>query len=358
MEGQVTIRKIEEHFRKKVQKDPTIHNAYLLVESEKNDLHVNMAEGTTGNTPVHAQQPYYIASVSKLFTSVLFAILVEKGMCSFDEYMTKYLEPNVYHNLHVYQGKDYTNGIQLKHLLNHTSGLQDFLEDKPTRGKSMVELVLNDPAHQWTPREVITWAKENMRPFFPPGQGFHYSDTGYHLLGLIIENITNQPLHEAYHQYIFQPLQMTNSYLHGSTPIEKSKYPVADLYIQNVNIVNHQSLSIVYAGGGIVSTNKDLLTFMKALVEEKIIGKNMIQKMKADCGKFFLGIDYGYGIMNIKTVPILMPAKYNAWGNAGSTGSFMFYHPGKEAYVIGSFNHFGYGQKGIRFLLQVVNKLS
>lgn len=96
---------------------------------------------------------------------------------------------------------------------------------------------------------------------------------------------------------------------------------------------------------------------MKALVHYQILKKKTIEIMKNDCGKFFLGIDYGYGLMNIKTVPVLMPVKYNSWGNAGSTGSIMFYHPATDAYIIGTMNQFGYGQKGIRLMLQIADKL-
>jgi D-alanyl-D-alanine carboxypeptidase len=62
--------------------------------------------------------------------------------------------------------------------------------------------------------------------------------------------------------------------------------------------------------------------------------------------------------MNVKTVPILMPAKYNVWGNAGSTGTFMFYHPSTETYIIGGLNEVTYGKKGIRFMLKIVDKIT
>jgi D-alanyl-D-alanine carboxypeptidase len=62
---------ITDHFRKRVQKDPKIHNAYLLVHSEQRGIHLNVAEGSTGQLPANAQQPYFIASIGKLFTAVL-----------------------------------------------------------------------------------------------------------------------------------------------------------------------------------------------------------------------------------------------------------------------------------------------
>jgi D-alanyl-D-alanine carboxypeptidase len=345
---------IEQFFKTKVEKDPKIHNAYLRVHSERHGIDIHVA---TGEESVHAEQPYYIASVSKLFTSVLFGQLVEQGLCSYEDNISQYLDADILKNLHIYKEKDYTNEIKIKHLLNNTSGLHDFFEDKPLKGKSMYELIVNEPNRTWTPLEVINWAKENLKNHFPPGERFHYSDTGYHLLGFIIEKITGSPFHEVLRKNIFEPLDMKHSHFSRTEPVEKSPYELAKLYFGNTEVSNYECLSFLFAGGGVVSTTGDLLKFMKALVHNQILKKETIEKMKNDWGKFFLGIDYGYGVMNIKTVPVLMPAKYNSWGNAGSTGSFMFYHPATDAYIIGTLNQSGYGQKGIRLMLQIADKL-
>ena len=347
-------RGIESLFQKIVEKDPKIHNAYLRVVSEKSGIDIDLA---AGKEALHPQQPYYIASVSKLFTAVLFGQFVEQGLCSFEDNISRYLDAEVLNKLHIYKGNDYTNEIKIKHLLNHTSGLHDFVEDQPVNGKAMPDLVVDEPDRTWTPLEVIHWAKENLKNHFPPGRGFHYSDTGYHLLGLIAENIAELPFHELLRKKIFEPFNMNHAHLSRTEPAEVSAHKVAKLYVRNTDVTSNKSLSFLYAGGGIVSTTNDLLTFMKALVHHQILKGETIEKMKADCGRFFLGIDYGYGIMNIRTVPVFMPAKYNCWGNAGSTGSVLFYHPGTDAYIIGNMNQFGYGQKGVRFMLQIVDKL-
>jgi D-alanyl-D-alanine carboxypeptidase len=130
---------ITEHFAKIVQKDRKIHNAYLLIHSEKLGIHLNMAEGSTGSRPTNVQQPYFTASIGKLFTSVLMGILVEKGMISYEDSITQFLDNNLLHNLHIYRRKDYTDKIKVKHLLNHTSGLHDYFDDKPKQGKSMID---------------------------------------------------------------------------------------------------------------------------------------------------------------------------------------------------------------------------
>ncbi|BAQ09084.1 beta-lactamase [Bacillus sp. OxB-1] len=345
---------IEHFFKKRVKKDPKIHNSALLVHSEKLDIDVQVSEGENTH---HPRQPYYIASVSKLVTAVLVGMLEERSLLSFEDPISKYIDADLMKDLHVYKRVDYSEDIRVKHLLNHTSGLHDFVEEQPKQGKSIIDMLLEEPTHKWTPREVIEWAKQHFVPHFPPGEGFHYSDTGYHLLGLIVEKATGMSLGKNLQTMIFQPLGMTQTYLVFSDAVVETELPVARLYMRNEDITDHTSLSLLYAGGGIVSTTQDLLLFMKALVHHQLVNEKTLAKMKSDWSKFFVGIDYGYGVMNFKTVPILMPAKYNVWGNAGSTGSFLFYHPQLDAYVIGSFNHFRHDKKGIRFMLQVIDKL-
>ena len=349
---------IADRFRNKVHKDRKIHNGYLLVHSEKTGIHLNIAEGVTGNIPANVNQPYYIASIGKLFTSVLVGILFEKGELSYEDRITQYLDDDLIHNLHVYKGIDYTGHITIKHLLNHTSGLHDYFGDKPKQVTPMLDQILSEPSHFWTPQEIVQWSKEHLKSHFPPGEGFHYSDTGYHILGLVIENITSMPFHKALEHYLFMPLGMNHSYLVCySEPLANSDYPIANVYVGDVDVTQYRSLSADYAGGGIVATSEDLLRFMKALVIHKIIREGTFKKMQ-DWAKFAIGIDYGYGLMNFKTIPLLMPKRYNVWGNAGSTGSFMFYHPEMDAYFIGSLNQFGYHSKGIRIMFKMIDILS
>jgi len=355
-----TQQSIEKLFRNTVQKDRKIHSAYLSVHSDKLGIHINIAEGSSNNIPANENQPYYIASVGKLFTSVIVGVLFEQGKLSYDDKITPYLDEDLLQNLHIFKGKDYTDQIRIRHLLNHTSGIHDYFGDKPKHTTPMLEQIIGEPSRFWTPREVIQWSKNNLDSHFPPGKGFHYSDTGYHILGLIIENATSMPFHTALKQYVFQPLAMNHSYLvQHSEPLMQSDYPVSDIYIDEtrIDVTQTRSLSIDYAGGGIVSTSDDLLKFMKALVKNVIISAYTFEKMK-DWARFFFGIDYGYGVMSIKTIPIFMPKKYNSWGNAGSTGSFLFYHPAMDAYFIGTLNHQGYHVKGIRMMLKVINILS
>ncbi|MFV8829829.1 serine hydrolase domain-containing protein [Alkalihalobacterium sp. APHAB7] len=338
------IQSIEKSFRKQVQKDQNVKSACLLVHSDTNDIHLNIQEGLSDSN-----QPVYMASVGKTFTSVLIGMLVEKGKLTYDDHISKYLEDSLIEKLHVFNGNDYSHQIKIKHLLNHTSGL-------PDNFRPLFEQLLNDPDFYMSPEETITWAKNHQHPIAPPGTKFNYTDTNYHLLGLIIENLTNLPFHEAITQYIYEPLEMMNSsILYDSEPLDKQTTAVADFYANQNKITNYKGYAgIDYAGGGVVSTGEDLLKFMKALTTHHLVKKETLKIMMSDKVKYGVGIDYGYGIMQFKPVPLLMPKKFQVWGHAGATGSYMFYHPALDTYVIGTFNDFAYERKGVKFMLMNV----
>jgi D-alanyl-D-alanine carboxypeptidase len=201
--------------------------------------------------------------------------------------------------------------------------------------------------------------KKNSEPHFPPGTGFQYTDTNYHLLGLIIEKRTGLPFHEALKEYIYEPLGMKHaSMLHYSEPMEPSSLPIADFYIRGTRLNEVKAYgSLDYAGGGVVAPTEDLLTYMKALVSHQLVSEGTLQTMKADRNRFTLGIQYGCGIWHLTPIPLLMPKRYASWGVAGVTGAFMFYHPEMDAYFIGTFNDSSYKRKFVQFMGKTMNQL-
>lgn len=145
--------------------------------------------------------------------------------------------------LHFYKGKDYSNQITIKHLLQQTSGLYDVFYD-------LLNKISADSSFKPTTREAIIWGKNNLKPVSIPGKKHHYTDTNYYLLGLIIESITQKPFHQVMHELIFEPLKMKHAYLHGfSSPKVKSTHPPAKLYINNLDLLAIKNLhQIDYAG--------------------------------------------------------------------------------------------------------------
>jgi len=343
---------IENIFRNKVRKDSKIENAYLLVHSDKLGLHMNVAEGSTGNINANPQQPNYMASVGKLFTSTIISLLHERGKLSFNDKISNYLDKELINNLHVYKGKDYTEKIIIKHLLKQRSGLYDNFWP-------LLEKIFDDQKFNISPREAVIWGKNNLKPFAPPGEKTKYTDTNYHLLGLIIENITGMSFDEVLKDYIFIPLGMMNSsMLYYSKPLKEYSYPMANFSVNGRVINDYKRFAeLDFAGGGVVATNEDLLKFMTALVTGKIIKKETLEIMKNDSSRLHFGIEYGYGIWQFETIPILLPEKYNCWGCVGATGSFMFYHPRLDTYIIGNFNDTSYMRKGLKFMKNIIKEL-
>jgi D-alanyl-D-alanine carboxypeptidase len=342
---------VEVLFWNQVEKDPQIKNAYLLVHSDKTGLHINLAEGSGEKRKPTPQQPNYMASVGKLFTSVIVSMLHEKGKLSFEDRISNYLDSELIDGLHVYKGKDYSSEIQIRHLLNQTSGLPDHFYP-------LLEKLLADHNYVKDPQQAVEWTKKNLTPRAVPGKKTHYTDTNYHLLGLIVEQVCGEPFHAVLKKLIFDPVGMKQAYMLGySKPEEPSPEPEAGFYWNQTRLNDIEGYAgLDYAGGGVVAPLEDLLLFMKALVGYELVSEETLAQMKNDSTKLNFMFDYGYGIWQVRTIPLLIPSKYKSWGVLGATGAFLFYHPELALYVIGNFNHSAWQRKSVQFMFRVMDK--
>jgi D-alanyl-D-alanine carboxypeptidase len=355
--------RIKEKLKKMVFRDKNLKNAPLLIHSDKYSFHWKFAFGNTEEEQksIDKDNPYHIASIGKTFTSLIIAKLYQRSKINYDDPISKYLSPEILENLFVYKGRDYSKDVLVKQLLNHTSGVADYYEDKSIKGKPIKELVIEEPDRFWRPEDTIDYTRDKLKTISVPGKKFHYSDTGYNLLGKIIEKITGKSFHENLHIEIFNPLGMSNSYfLYYSKPKEKNHYAIAPAYIGKHEVSTFKSLSADWAGGGIISTTEDLLLFHKALVNNALIKKETFELFKKDLGRFGLGMNYGYGVLflDIKKMTFFLSKAYNMWGNFGSIASYMFYNPVYDIYIIGTFNHSNYIVKQVFFLIDVIRKVS
>jgi D-alanyl-D-alanine carboxypeptidase len=143
---------------------------------------------------------------------MIIAKLYERGKLNYDNPISKFLSGEMLKGLFEYRGTDYSRDVLIKHLLGHTSGIADYYEDKPIAGKSIKELVIEEPQRFWKPDDTIDYTRNHQRAVAALGEKFHYSDTGYNLLGKIIEKITDKTFHDNLHDEIFSPLGMDASY--------------------------------------------------------------------------------------------------------------------------------------------------
>jgi len=166
-------------------------------------------------------QPFHMASIGKLFTALLIMRLVERGRVRLDQAVCDLLDATTVQQLFVYKGVDYADRVTVAQLLGHTSGVADYFEGRTWGAPPVVRQMVSDPDHFWTPAELLTFTRTYQRAQAAPGATFHYSDTGYILLGLIVEKGMGMPFEECLRQEIFAPLGMHKSYLmHRGSPIE------------------------------------------------------------------------------------------------------------------------------------------
>lgn len=327
----------EKIFQEELKKEK-IYNAFLDVCSPTLQFDWEFSGGRflNGDT-VTTANPFYTASIGKTFTATAIALLVEKDNIKFDDKISQYLPAEVMKNLHVFEEKDYSSEITIAQLLQHTSGLPDYFEGETVDGSpNVIENIFFDTARFWEPVETIQFSKDKMKPHFPPGSGYLYSDTEYVLLGMIIENVSGMALQDFFQKHFFEPLKMENTWMNlRSEPLSETG-KMAEFYAGDFECSSMTSLSADWAGGGIVSTSADLITFQKALNSGKLISKNTLKIMQNWIPET-QGMYYGFGLRKVvfnelsSTLPNL-----NVIGHSGSTGSFMYYCPQLDVYLAGT----------------------
>lgn len=319
-----------------VRGDRSVKNCQLSVLKGDGSFSWSGAAGIAHDQAMMTKDtPLFIASITKLYTAVVVMRLSEKGAISLDDPMSKYLPSAVIQGIHVYQGKDYSREITIRQLLSHSSGIADYYSEKGMDGKSLFDMFVENPDRAWTVDETIDRARRDLKPNFQPGMGTSYSDTNFQLLGKIIEAVAGMPLGNAYQDFIFRPVGLTHTWLisrqhaNPATP--------ADVFYRNTNITKVRSNGAYWAEGGIVSTADEMIAFLKALNDGKIVSRETLESMH-DWRKWHFPLEYGLGTMHfVLPRPMSFVMKMPPlWGHSGSTGSFLYYCPDLDLYMAGT----------------------
>jgi D-alanyl-D-alanine carboxypeptidase len=222
--------------------------------------------------PMMPEDHFRVGSNTKTFTGTVILQLVDEGKLGLDDPVSDY-QPEV------------PNGenITIRQLLDMTSGLFNYSEDEEFN-----QTLDTEPAKVWTPQEVVEIGFQH-EPYFAPGEGFHYSNTNTVLLGMIVEQLTGQPLEQQFQERLFEPLGMTGTLLPerssaaipdphsqgymyqtnvedlSTTVLEGEKAEQADASAGTPNDVTDANPSWGWAAGAGISTLQDLRVWVKAL---------------------------------------------------------------------------------------------
>jgi len=325
-----------------VKSEDPIHNAVLLVECPKMKWKgaAGMADGK--NEPMTADHKIKIASIGKTFTATVVLQLIEEGYLHLDDTIDKFLDNPIVNldRLHIYEGTAYGRQITIEHLLSHTSGIADYMEDP-----RFVPDVIKQPKMQYDAAKILNKYYEyetNKNAKFPPGKGFNYSDVNYVLLAMIIERVTGETYHAQLKARIFDPLGMENSYLeHYEEP--RGDQPLSHAFLSTMDLVTDINTSMDWGGGGIVSTCEELNTFFRMLMHGKLFReKTTLGQMLGAADKGLGGTDYDYGLGIMKR----SIHGLTFYGHGGAYDCDVFYCPDKDISVCMSLNQMStHGQR-------------
>ena len=214
-------------------------------------------ESRTASTPA---TNFRLASVSKQFTAATVLMLVDRGKLSLDDTLDEFFP-----GFPKYGGK-----ITVKHLLAHTSGLPHYEEIIPAGTK----LQLDDP-------DVLHLLMDAKEPRFAAGAKFEYSNSGYTLLGLIVEIAAQQPFHDFMRKEIFLPLGMNDTVLYQRGLNEVPQRAYGHERKEGEWIRADQSLTSAIRGdGGVYSSLQDYRKWLKAIdAQEKLLSKESYAAM-------------------------------------------------------------------------------
>lgn len=258
---------------------------------------------------------FHAASVGKMLTATLAFQLAERGALDLDAPVT------------IDEVEGLASGpVTARQLLTHTGGIADYFEG------GVRKLAKREPDRRWTPNELLDFTRTNRQPRSRPGERFAYSDTGYVLLGRVIEETVGAPLASQLHERILDPAGMSRSCLlfhsspGGGPAISAAALDIAPLLIDGVDLSRAESLSCDWAGGGVVTTLDDLLRFDSAWHAGELIGEASRQAMGDIRHRFRPGIHYGAGLMQLRYegfMPLLRGLP-RLTGHLGVTGAHLF----------------------------------
>ncbi len=220
--------------------------------------HANIELDVATNT----DHVFRIGSITKQFTAVAILMLEEQGKLNLNDEITKFLPD--------YPTQDKT--ITVEHLLRHTSGIMSY-----TNMPSFVEVMKKE----MTKDDIVNMFKD-VPLEFEPGSEFKYNNSGYFLLGLIIEKVSGSSYETFLQKNIFDKADMRSSYYDTHAPIIKNRATGYDGSDGDYTNALHISMDWPYAAGALMSTVGDLLKWNSALHDGKLISKTTLAKAFVD----------------------------------------------------------------------------
>lgn len=225
-------------------------NGNIVFETYNGTGHIPGTDKIDANTPTH------IASVSKTFTAMMVLKLAQEHKINLDAEFKDYFPDFNY------------SGVTIKTLLNHRSGLPNYLYFMDKLGWDKKKFMTNKDVYAW-----LIQKKKQIPGIVAPDKRFSYCNTNYALLALLIEKISGQTYPEFMKSTVFEPLGMTNSYVYTLADSARSN----PSYDWRGQLIPLNAMDLVYGDKNIFSTCRDLLLWDRALRSDLIFTDSTLQ---------------------------------------------------------------------------------
>ena len=279
----------------------------LQIISGEDEYYVASGELATSDNQIH----FRAASTTKTFTAAGILLLHQQGLLNINHYITDIMPGKSETYLPDTDAFDipYKNEITIKLLLQNRAGVFDLMNtDVPNTvaadyaGRRYTDYVMEDlgqPAHTFTTEEMVGVVAQHQLSYFKPGEGFHYSDTGFNLLGYIIERVSG----ESYADFITTNLLIPNELEETTFPstgtdvtLPAEFAPSYAYYMGESYDFTETNCSMHQAEGNVISTPYDLTKWMMRLLKgEAGIDRKFIQFLMMDCQPTYESHQY-YGL--------------------------------------------------------------
>ena len=275
----------------------------LIAENGKIKLHESIGYSNMENQmPLDDQASFRLASVSKQFTCMGIMLLKKEGKLNYDDKVVKHIE-----------GFPYSD-ITIRHLMHHTSGLPDYMflmNSKWDPGKSS-----NKRKIAFNKDMIKIFVEHKPKLLFKPGEKFKYSNTGYVVLGYLVESISKMPVQKYMEESIFKPLKMNRSHIFSNDDRFDPHHRVYGFTYTDTQKGfkpnDYHYLNGMIGDGGVYCSALDLLKWDQALYGETLLPKEMLDEA-FESGELNDGNKTGYGF---------------GWGVARNGDKFQVSHSG------------------------------
>jgi CubicO group peptidase (beta-lactamase class C family) len=260
---------------------------------------------------MRAEHVLQLASITKQFTSVSILMLMEQGKLTLQDPVSKFIA-------------EYPKGdsITLHHLLNHSSGVTSYTNLPAFRSRMRQDM---------SPDEIVESFKQ-LPLEFPPGTQHSYSNSGYALLGLIIEKVSGLSYGEFVQKHIFDKLAMSHSHYASNFTLIPNRASGYQIYEGTVELPEFMSPTIPYAAGALLSNVDDMFRWNRAMRRHTLISEQSTRLAFTNHPlRNGRASNYGYGwfVNEIAGVPTLEhTGGINGYATSG------IYVPQRDLYVI------------------------